>query len=144
MKDGDFEGDISNPLCRLRDDHLLVKKSGPNTLTTVPGLTAGQSILGQGLKKSAATVGKGNLIPMRVKSYRQSSESSFESFPGSEIGSAYSQYLLSHAGAKGKLDIPEITKNWIKAVPISEREELPGYAGADFDKIQHCLTEVSF
>ena len=109
MKDDDFEGDSSNPLRRLRADHPLAKKSGPNPLTTVPGLAAGQGILGQGLKKSAATIGKGNLIPMRVKSYRQSSESSFESFPDSEIGSTYSQYLLSHAGDKGKLDIPEIT-----------------------------------
>uniref|UniRef100_A0A803KQJ2 RING-type E3 ubiquitin transferase n=1 Tax=Chenopodium quinoa TaxID=63459 RepID=A0A803KQJ2_CHEQI len=117
-------------------------KSVKEPLTDATAPVSGQGF-GQGYKgKTAITISAGNLIPTRVKSYRQSSETSLDSTPGSEVGSLYSQYLKNRAGAERSPDLPEITRKMLAGTPMEFRETLQGYHGGDLNKIQNCLAEA--
>ena len=134
----DIIGTGEGPIHARKTVHR-VEKSGRNPLSAVSGPTVGQRKPATEEKRKGPQ-GEGNLIPMRVKSYRQSSGSSFDS-SGGNIGYAYSQCMPFDAG-DAPPDLAKLGRGMVESVPKAERLRLAGLESGNLDKLQACLAEV--
>ena len=78
---------------------------------------------------------------MRVKSYRQSLESSLDSTSGT-LGYAYSQSVPFNARDTLPPDLVKLGRGMIDSIPKADRHRLVGYDSGNLDKLQACLAEV--
>ena len=142
----DIIGDGSGPLVASKRVGSGTIKSGKEPLTAVTGPTAGQEsrLPGHGAGSSAAPTRTGTPLLMRVKSYRQSSESSLEPSPMPSIGSLYLQSCFSTGSTQRRPDLAEWSRRMIRNIPVEERQELSGYDDGNLEKVQACLAEVIF